>query len=327
MGNFPSLEEVTLYLTDELGSKPSSVFKSRYSKITRTFNVIDFTRENVRVFLNRLRTEERLKSSTLNKYLGVLKTVAHYMKTDILDNYKGYKVMESDTKPLGDMLSDRQMRAICEVYIARRDERATNLRYGAALTLMRFSGMPPVDLTHLKWENDNLTHFEYYRAKTGKHMRVPIVPEVRRLLDKLERFPHHYVFGSSHGRLQEQSLNSEIKRRCKVLKLKGHFTSYSFRYSMITACYVTGGESMIPKIAEISGHTINTAMKHYVKFDVQVLTDALYATHPGLIRKAPIDIIKRTITKILEHLIDVNKYQVDLTITPKVHNVRRITLS
>jgi len=334
MGNkFPTLKDFRIFLSDERDVKWDSFFKSGFILISKYFKRRDFTKENVRVMLHKLRTTTELrpillKPSTLNKYVRLIKLIALYMGVSLFADFKGYRVRESEVVPYGELISDREMRAICEAYIKRsRSSKEINLRYRTALSLMRFTGICPVDLCNLTWSVDRGTHFEYFRSKTGRHMIVPIIPEVRRLLDHLERYPHDFIFGSSHGRLKEQSLREEIKLRTNKLGIKKHITPYSFRYSMITYCYINGGEGMIPKIAKISGHTIDTAMKHYVKFDVQVLLDALYSTHPGLIRKAPIDVIKRTIVKLIEHLVDLNKYSVRLKITPKERNVREISLS
>lgn len=329
MGIMPSLEEFTIYLTDELGIQISSSSKARFSLLTRHFQDKDFTRENLRLLFHDLRTREcPLKKQTLNKYLATVRHIAHYMGNHEFDTFPGYRIKENETKPLGELLSDGEMRKIAECRLDRiRNGHEVQRRFDCAFQLMRFSGIPPIDLTSLTWDNDMRTHLEYYRHKTGKHMLVPLPHQVRHLLDKLPRLPHGYIFGSKWGKLKRQTLEKELKLRCLKLGYKKRITLYSFRYSMITACLITGGEGMMPKIAKIAGHSMDTAMKHYVKFDAQVLIDALYATHPGLISKAPIDIIKRTVIKLLERLVDVNKYQVDLTITPKKDKERRIILS
>ncbi len=331
--NFPPKDEFFLYLSEERAIQVDSSIRSIYHLIVHFFQDKPFIKENIRLFLNKLRTTHELtvhelKNSTINKYIRVIRLIAGYLGIHELESFKGYRLMENDIEPLGDLLSDKEMKDICHINIPReRMNRENNLRFRAALTLMRFSGMPPVDLCNLTWDMDKQTHFEYFRQKTGKHMIIPIVSEVRHLLDKMERRSHNYVFGSLHGRMKGQSLRDEMKERAAVLGIKKHVTPYSFRYSMITWCYVNGGEGMIPKIARISGHTVNTAMKHYVKFDVQVLVDALYATHPGLVKKAPIDVIKRTVVKLIDNLVDRNKYEIDLTISPKRPNIRTIHLS
>lgn len=330
MTKLPILEDFVLYLSEEKGIKIDPSIRSTFRFISDYFSDKEFTKENIRIFLNLLRTSQlgkEIKTSTLNKYVRMIRTIASYLGIHDLDGFRGYKVSEADTIPYGDLISDKDMKRICQVNIKRsRDTQVTNLKYRAALTLMRFTGIPPVDLCNLKWKMDLTTHFEYYRQKTGKHMIVPIVHELRKLLDKLPRIGE-YVFGSGRGRMKEGTLRDEIHLRTEALHLNKHITPYSFRYSMITWCYINGGEGMMPKIARISGHSINTAMKHYAKFDVQVLIDALHATHPGLIRKASIDTIKRTIVDLIDKLIDRNKYEVDLTITPKRMGLRSIHLS
>lgn len=330
MIEFPSLRDFELYLSEEKTVKIDSSIRSIFRFTSNYFSHQEFTKENIRIFLNLLRTGKlgkQIKTSTANKYVRVLKMIAGYLELPYLDNFKGYKVSESDTKSYGDLLSDNEMKKICKVNLKRsRNTHETNLKYRAALTLMRFSGIPPVDLCNLTWNMDQETHFEYFRQKTGKHMLVPIVPELRSLLDRLPR-NNEYVFGSIQGRMKEATLRDEIHERAKAVNLNKHITPYSFRYSMITWCYINGGEGMIPKIAKISGHTIDTAMKHYAKFDIEALRDALYATHPGLIRKSSIDTIKRTIVDLINKIVDRNKYEVNLTIQPKQAHMRIIHLS
>jgi integrase len=324
---FPSEKDFITYLSDERAIRVSSSLLSRFRTVYKYFKDKLFSRQVVREFLSHIRSEKNLKSATLNKYIHVLRLIDGYLGSDTMKWFTGYRVLDRDRVPLGDLISDKDMKRLCDVSIKReRNERETNLKYKTALTLMRFTGIPPVDLCNLTWKMDRGTHFDYYRQKTGKHMLVPIVTKVRTLLDKINH-NSAYVFASSWGRMKEATLRDELHKRVYLLKLKGHITPYSFRYSMITWCYINGGEGMIPKISRISGHSVNTAMKHYAKFDVQVLIDALYATHPGLISKAPIDVIKRTISELITTLIDKNKYEVDLTITEKRHNVRVLHFS
>lgn len=332
---FPSLEEFKIFLEDERDTIFTTSKIACYRFITDYFSNREFNKINFRLMLNELRQgigkDKPLKRTSVNKYLHIGKLLAKYLELSFLEDFIGYKDREEAT-PLGDLISDSEMEAIANCTLIRPYTNPAlteeiNIKYKTAFTLMRFSGIAPVDLCNLTWNNDKLTHFDLKRAKTGKQILIPIVSPLRTLLDTLPHLPHGYIFGSSQGRMKEATINLELRKRCEYLHIKKHVTAYSFRYSMITHCYINAGEATIPKIAKITGHTIQTAFKHYAKFDVKTLTDALLASHPGLRQSQSIDSIKRTMINLLCNLIDISKYEVKLEITPKTEDKRTIHLS
>jgi hypothetical protein len=128
--------------------------------------------------------------------------------------------------------------------------------------------------------------------------------------------------------MKEETIREELRRRCKLLKINKHITPYSFRYSAITWCYSQASDKSVHHLADIFGHSVEIAKKHYVLYrDPKVLLDALMISHPGLSKKADIDTIKRVILDFISKLLDVSKYEVDLTIKRKVFNMRRLTVS
>jgi len=334
---FPSLENFAVYLSDQRGIVFDSGLRSRFKFIKNYFQDMEFNEENFRLMLNKLRTTTELKGQVLkpaylNKFIRVARLLALYMKLPLFtkDAFPGYKYGE--TKPLGDLISDQEMRRIAECDLCRPHQGQAwtdeaNLRFRAAFTLMRFSGIPPKDLCELTWDKDKLTHFGFNRHKTNKLMRIPIVTQVRRLLKKLPHYSHNYVFGSSRGKMKVQTLEKETRKRAEALELKGHITPYSFRYSWVTLCYANAEGKTLYELSKISGHTIETAKKHYDRQGVQPLIDALYASHPGLVKRTSIDTIKRVVMSMLCKLIDVSKFEVRLIITPKRRDVRVVHLS
>lgn len=333
-GAFPSLEEFKIFLEEDEYTTLTSSLKSMYRFITRYFADKEFNKAGFRLMLNDLHTgyvdKNPLKRSTLNRYIQTGNLISKFLGLSM--RFKQYRNVDNEAEPLGDLISDKEMKQLSVAYIprkntSRKDMNKINLKFQAAFTCMRFSGIPPVDLCNLKWSYDKNTHFEFRRQKTGKLMLVPIVPPLRALLDKLPHYPHNYVFATEKGRMREATLNEELRKRAHFLNINKHVTCYSFRYSMITWCYVNAGEGMIPKISKITGHTVETAMKHYAKFDVKVLIDALYASHPGLKNEQNIDSIKRVITNLLQNLVDLSKFEVKVEISPKNNDKRVIHLS
>lgn len=325
---FPTEKEFIRFLEVERERKCTSSNLSNFRFIASYFVEREFNKENVLLLKEELMLT--LKHSTVKKYIEIVKLIGLYLNApftkDLVVRIRG------DATPKGEFIFDSEMQKIAECDLprsrfSRYDADDINIRYKAVLTLMRFSGIPPVDLCNLQFKHDKGTHFDFKRAKNDKRMVIPIVPEVRSLIDSLTRYKHDYVFGSEQGRLKENSINYEIKRRCQKLSIKKHVTAYSFRHSMITLCYIEGGESMLPKLSKITGHDMNTAVKHYTHFNIDVLTDALYATHPGLKKTQDIDSIKRILMNLLQKLIDTSQFEITLNIRPKDKDNRTITLS
>lgn len=316
----------------------SYTIKAKFKYICEYFEKTILDMRSFRIMMSELRAGTQSKGplnyETANKYILVGEYIARYLSLPFL-KYKEYPRFRKDVKSQskGDMISDDKMRRICECYIKHglRNgpiDREKNLVYTAALTIMRFTGMPPDDIVNLKWSDDKLTHFHLIRLKTGEERIVPIVPQMRKCLDRLKRYPHGYIIGFKKGPVVEKTIKDEIQRRAKKLGYKEWITCYSFRYSMITPCYLNATEKgQLPAIAHISGHTIQTALKHYNKHDVGHLTDVLMATHPGLKKTMDIDTIKRTTFEILKSLYDLSPFEIDLIIRLKEKNVRSMKIS
>lgn len=311
--------------------------KSKFIYLCEYFGSTPLTRENFRFLMYQLREgegdkKEPLSKATLNKYILVAKYIDEFLKLNVIKDYPLYKKL-GQQKSHGELLSDGEMKRISEVYVHRPHyKRQLNWKINrmmrAAFTIMRFTGMPPDDLVNLKWSSDYGNHFKVFRNKTDRERIVPIVPEMRNALDELCRFSHGYIIAyNEKGHISTNMLREDLRKRCEVLGIKKKISPYSFRYSMITECYANAGDGMVPKIAEISGHSIQTAMKHYNKQNVKVVADALYSTHPGLIHRQKIDNIKRLIVKMLEPLVDFSKFNVRIEITPKEKDKRVINLS
>ncbi len=331
---FPSWEEFKIYLEEEKGNSTDSSLKSKFNFIVTYFKKKPFDKVNLRVMFKKLRTTTELKDillkkQTLNKYLDVVQLIAHYLGINEFDYFDGYKIREDEVKPMGDLITDQEAKALCEVKVPKeRNEKEHNLRFRAVLSLMRFVGTPPIDVRNLTWDHDKITHFDYHRQKTGKHMVVPIPPPVREFLDRLPHYPHNHIFGSQWGPMKRQTLEKEVTMRAKILGMNKHVTAYSFRGSAETWCYMAGKEAMLPYIADIFGHTMETAKKHYIRYkDPRVYIDALNACHPGLSRGSPVDTLKRIFITVILPLIENSNYEAELILKPKRPNLRIIKLS
>ncbi len=333
---FPTLEKFKEYVEDDKGIKFTSSNNSILKYIVNYFAEKDFTRDNFKLLIKELIIVKKFKKDTVKRYIIVGKKITEYLHSDILLGYNGPRIENPEPSgTLGDLISDEEMEGICNCDLPRKklspqQERLKNIQFKAIFTLMRFTGISPEDLSRLTWDMDKVTHFEFSRIKTGEPVIAPIVPQLRALLDLLPRTPGNFVFlsptGTKYGK-SGQAFRDEIKKRCTVLGINKWVTNLSFRYSMITWCYINAGETHIPKLTKITGHTMNTAVKHYAKFNINVLMDALYATHPGLRQSQSIDSIKRVIISLISKLVDMSKFEIKLEITPKKENKRIIHLS
>lgn len=324
------------YLRDERDIDFSTTIKSKCKFFFIYFSKNTYTKDNFRKWIGKLRDgidgNAPLKIPTLNKYIMVSKYIDSYLKTNYIQDYILLKSRER-AESKGDMLSPHEMKAIAQCYIqhgkrAGPRDKQKNLIYTTAIELMHYYGMPPDDIVNLEWKNDRITYLEVYRKKTGEYREIPILPHIRKLLDQLPRNEHGYIIAFDHVPMAEQTLRHEIQRRAKKLNINKWVTCYSFRYSFITWCDVNAqSDGQIAKIAKISGHTLQTAMKHYAKHDIKSLEDALYATHPNLIKFQPLDSAKRIIMSLVGKFIDLSRYEVEIRIYPKKENMRYIRLS
>lgn len=332
-----STPQFLIYLSDEAQVDFSYSIKSKYVYIAEYFATHIYSRETFRMMIYELREGltskgKPLAKATCNKYIMVAKYIDKFLNTNIIQDYQGFKKLGA-IKPHGELLTDSEMKRISESYLHRtRLKRTTNWKINNVMrfvyTTMRFTGMTPDEMVNLTWNSDCETHFNVYRQKTGKEHIVPIVPDMRRVMDKLEHYPHGYIVAlSEKGPITTKMIRDDLRARVLSLGIKKKICPYSFRYSMITECYANAGDGVVPKIAEISGHSITTAMKHYNKQNAKVVIDALYSTHPGLINKQKIDSIKRLVVQMLTPMIDMSKYTIEIEILPKQANRRVIKLS
>lgn len=337
MSEFPTLEQFRLFLEEERSRKLTSSNKSNFLFVKNYFMNKPFDKKGVRELRSDLRTGNTskkilLKKTTIKKYMEIVKLIGRYMGERFVEDFKEGRSSD-DVVPLGDLITDDEMKRIAACDLNRNNlseirEYETNLKYRAMFTCMRFVGTPPIDICNMKWSNDKITHLQYRRQKTGKLLHVPIVPELRELLDILPRHSHGYIFASKQGKTMQRSINEEIRRRCVVLGIHKRVTCYSFRYSATQWSYLNANDNTALSLADVFGHTLDTAKKHYQKPDINKMYDALVTTHPGLIQNQTLDVIKRVsiafITKLLK---DPSKFQIHLEITYNDPDKRIIHLS
>jgi integrase len=334
---FPDWDTFSKYLDDERHVQPQSTIKSMYTSIVLYFSDLDWTKENFRLYLAYLKTEKRLSTNRINKYIVIAKHIDNYYNARIIDQWKLYPVEPPQKTKI--IMTDAQMESICNCsieykpYINETKELNTkrannhNARYKALFSVMRFSGMPPDDVVNLKWQSYHGTYFEVYRRKTKQIRKVPIPGMIRPYIDALLKYEHGYIFGSDRGKLKKATLNKELTKRVVKLGYDERITPYCFRYSFDTLCAKGGGEANLPQIAKIAGHSLQTAYNYYLQYSVDDLADALEASHPGLRGDQNIDNIKRVIMDTVKKFVDGSKYEVDIVIKPKNIEERKITLS
>lgn len=325
-----------IFLEDEYHVSPTSFIKSACKYLFLHFSINKIDSKLLRDILYTLRTEGRngkkIGKSTLNKYIQVAKYMDRYFEYNLLADFRGYRNVESKKEKI--IMSDKQMKAIAECYVSKPGcvkhseyELAYNHKFKTIFQLLRFSGMPPDDVCCLTWSNYHGTHLSVYRNKTGKKRIVPLPEFVSKMFDQMERYDNEYIFGSARGKLKPATINLELKKRLKKLKMNESITAYNFRYSFDTLCALGGGEATLPQIAKISGHSISTMYKYYLQYDVQNLADALDSSHPGLRKYQSIDAMKRVAIEVLKKIVDMSKYNIHLEITYKEKHTREITLS
>lgn len=322
----PNWPELQKHLIIE-NVKIDSGWKARHTYIYTYFIHKALTLQRFKDMLYLLMTEGKdgkpLSKATLNKYILTGKYMAKLAGSKVLDDLKGYDIPRNPIT----IINSKIMQQIAPCYIDCRDARYKNQVYQTAIYTLALCGLRIGELCNLKWTDYNGIFFQIYHDNKIKTSRkVPVPEKLRQMLDKLPR-RSEYIFGTYGKRVKPQTINEEIKNRCIKLGLTKYYTAKDFRSSFVTHCAIKGGEATLPKIARIAGHSMETAYRHYLEFDMDTLLDALQASHPMLSKSMDIDTTKRVIVELLKRMVDMSKYNVALKITPKKDEEREILLS
>jgi len=127
-------------------------------------------------------------------------------------------------------------------------------------------GQRPADLRTLAWSNYDDTAMALRQAKTGKLIWVPVLPELKRLLDATTRTAVQIVVSEQTGRpYQESAFQHEFARIRTAAALPNDLQFRDLRRTLATALGAAGCTD--DEIRAITGHTTREVVAVYVRPD------------------------------------------------------------
>ncbi|MBR9847303.1 MAG: tyrosine-type recombinase/integrase, partial [Algicola sp.] len=136
-----------------------------------------------------------------------------------------------------------------------------------------YTGYAPVDAQRLTAENliknnDGELWIKANRAKTGTRANVPVLPTVKRIIEKYD--------GKQKGlipKLSNQKMNAYLKEIADVCGINKYLTYYVSRHTFATTVTLGNGISL-ENVSAMMGHSSIKQTQHYAKvLDASVMED------------------------------------------------------
>ncbi|MCA9381589.1 site-specific integrase [Candidatus Dojkabacteria bacterium] len=136
-----------------------------------------------------------------------------------------------------------------------------------------YTGYAPCDVEKLTKENliednDNSLWIKTNRAKTNVKSNVPIIPPVKRIIDKYDHLDETLL-----PRISNQKINEYLKEIAILCGIDKKLCHYVARHTFATTVTLGNGLS-IENVSKMMGHTRITMTQHYAKvLDINVKKD------------------------------------------------------
>lgn len=287
------------------GKANVGALKSRYVIIAREFSDKNFNRENFNKFIYE-RKSAGYKATSLNNLIKMAKHIAGYYKIKGFEDITYYKEIRADHE----YISPALIKSMAEVEIPYGKFRTeTNKKYKALIYFMGLSGGRISECLGLLRKDFGLGPDGYYAifrdTKNGDTRRIPVPDIVAKFIDDLPK-TSEFVFTTYRGnKLDEATVNLELKRRALAVGHKGRIHCHLFRYSLITTLIKSGVG--ISYVARIAGHRDIKSTDRYTLLEMSELREALN-NHPLLKESLELETITVLTKKFLEKLIDKSRY-------------------
>lgn len=296
---------VYLYFRRKLDKSNDSSYKYGYGVICDFLQDKDFTLDNIDRFFA-FEQARNMSNSTLNNYLKLLKHLAKFMNKRILDDYTYFKKIQ----PTYRVLTDEECRKLEKCYIERGhcDSEMVNQRYSTLIHVLSRTGMRINEVLSLKWEDimpDRII-VKAENNKTDNTRQIPIIKETYNLIYKLPKFD--YVFGTERGKMDDFSINKELKIRGKFLRIKDYqdLHCHQFRHYFATSLLRTGISIAI--VARLLGHSdISTTDKYYSHYLIDDLISAV-ETHPLNAHTLSFQTVREKVKRLAEQIESTDHY-------------------
>lgn len=126
-----------------------------------------------------------------------------------------------------------------------------------AVQLAVNTGQRPGDLRNLTWNRYTGTHINLRQSKTGVWVSVPVLPELKIMLDKADRKAPHILICEDTGRPYDKDmLPKKFRKLCREAGIADNMQFRDFRRTTVVRLGQVG--CRVYEIAAITGHAMKS---------------------------------------------------------------------
>lgn len=236
----------------------------------------DITHEDIEAYVNQLKARS-FKASTIKTYLASLKAVINRMGGDGRELFRNVSIGKKRTSQ--PIFNWQQMEKVHHT----EPEEGTKDMYARDTFIFQHDamGMPFVDLMNLTKNNLRNGHIVYHRVKTGEEVSVPLLPELKAILDKYKREDSPWLFPFWHEGKSDRPRTVLARYNRYLVELSENYglprmTSYTARRTWATNAYRNGIDMQV--IQRGLGHASVTTTLRYIQDIDQSAVDAACAS-------------------------------------------------
>lgn len=302
----------TRYLPNERGSSPQTIDTYRYAFILfleymetkgvppEKISVSDFTRDNIRGYLNWLESERGNSPATRNYRLAAMKGFVHYLKyefPDYLDEYQrilAIPLKKTTQKEISYLKTDGVERLVAQIDINKKN----GLRDYVILLLLYTTGIRVSELIRIRVKDISLT--EPYTLKIhGKGNKGRYVPLLKSSMPHLHRYLalmkydcdaryDEVLFKNHMGQpFTRQGINYVLKKYgCKArangeVSVPDDLSPHKMRHTTAMELLTSGVDLIY--IRDLLGHSSVTTTEVYARTDAQLKRKAIEAASKEIV--------------------------------------------
>jgi len=302
----------TRYLPNERGSSPQTIDSYRYAFILfleymetigvppEKMTVADFTRDNIRGFLDWLETDRGNSPTTRNYRLAAMKGFVHYLKfefPDYLDEYQrilSIPLKKTIQREISYLKTDGVKLLVAQVDTSKKN----GLRDYVILLLLYTTGIRVSELIQLRVRDISLTEPYTMRilGKGNKGRYVPLlktaIPHIQRYLSLMKydcdaRYDE-ILFKNHMGKpFTRQGINYTLKKYgCKArangeMSVPADLSPHKMRHTTAMELLASGVDLIY--IRDLLGHSSVTTTEVYARTDAQMKRKAIEAASKEIV--------------------------------------------
>ena len=238
----------------------------------------DITNDDVKQFVIYLKKKKKpCQLTTIKTYLASLRAVINRMGGDGRELFRNVSIGKKRTSQ--PIFNWQQMEKVHHT----EPEEGTKDMYARDTFIFQHDamGMPFVDLMNLTKNNLRNGHIVYHRVKTGEEVSVPLLPELKAILDKYKREDSPWLFPFWHEGKSDRPRTVLARYNRYLAGFSARYglprmTSYTARRTWATNAYRNGIDMQV--IQRGLGHTNVTTTLRYIQDIDQSAVDAACAS-------------------------------------------------